>query len=41
MGHTPNMLFFIKDLNLKNSTTSQVIARIWHNARPRKVGTLI
>jgi len=40
-GHTPNMLSFIKDLNLRNFTTSQVIARIWHNARPRKVGTLI
>jgi hypothetical protein len=41
MGHTPNMLSFIQGLNLKNSTTTQVIAKIWHNARPKKVGTLI
>ncbi len=39
--HTPNMLAFIQRLNLRNSTTSQVIVRIWHKARPRKVGTLI
>jgi hypothetical protein len=32
---------FIQGLNLSNSTTSQVTARIWHNSRPRKVGTLI
>jgi hypothetical protein len=37
----PNMLAFIQGLNLRNSTTLQVIARIWHNARPRKVGALI
>jgi len=41
MMHTSNMLAFIQGLNLRNSTTSQVIARIWHNARPRKAGTLI
>jgi len=40
-AHTPNILTFIQRLNLQNSTTPQVIARIWHNARPRKVGTLI
>jgi hypothetical protein len=39
--HTPNILTFIQGLNLRNSTTPQVIARIWHNARPRKVGKLI
>jgi hypothetical protein len=39
--HTPNMHTFIQGLNLRNSTTPQVIARIWHNSRPRKVGTLI
>ncbi len=32
---------FIQGLNLRNSTTPQVIARIWHNSRPRKVGTFI
>ncbi len=41
MGHTPNMFSFIQGLNLRNSTTTQVIARIWHNVRPKKVGTLI
>jgi len=39
--HTPSMHTFIQGLNLRNSTTPQVIARIWHNSRPRKVGTLI
>jgi hypothetical protein len=39
--HTLNMLALIQRLNLRNSTTSQVIVRIWHNIRPRKVGTLI
>jgi len=39
--HTSNMFAFIQGLNLQNSMTSQVIARVWHNARPRKVGTLI
>jgi hypothetical protein len=32
---------FIQELNLRNSTTTQVTARIWQNSRPRKVGTLI
>ncbi len=32
---------FIQRLNLQNSTVTQVITKIWHNARPRKVGTLI
>jgi hypothetical protein len=35
------IITFIDNLNLKNSSTSQVVARIWHNSRPRKVGTLI
>ncbi len=35
------MLSFIQGLNLRISTTTQVIARIWHNARPKKVETLI
>jgi hypothetical protein len=41
IGHTPNMLSFIQGLILRNSTTIQVIARIWHNARSKKVGMLI
>jgi hypothetical protein len=36
-----NICSFIQRLNLQNSTVMQVIARIWHNFRPRKVGTLI
>ncbi len=50
-SHSPGIIKFINDLDLRNSTTSQVVARnsttsqvvarIWHNARPRKVGTLI
>lgn len=39
--HTSNMLTFIQGLNLRNTSTSKVIAKIWHNARPKKVGTLI
>jgi hypothetical protein len=39
--HTSNILSFIQGLNLKNSTTIQVIEKIWHNVCPRKVGTLI
>lgn len=39
--HSPGIIKFINELDLRNSTTSQVVARIWHNARPRKVGTLI
>jgi hypothetical protein len=40
-SHSPGIIKFINDLDLKNSTTSHVVARIWHNACPRKVGTLI
>jgi len=40
-SHSPSLLTFIQGLNLRNSTVNQVIARIWHNARPKKVGTLI
>jgi hypothetical protein len=39
--HTSSMTTFLKDLNLRNSSTAQLTAKIWHNARPRKVGTLI
>jgi len=39
--HTRNIISFIQHLNLRNSTVPQVITRMWHNARPRKVGTLI
>jgi hypothetical protein len=35
------MATFLKDLNLRNTSMAQLTARIWHNARPRKVGTLI
>jgi len=38
--HTPSISSFIQRLNLCNSTVAQVIARLWHNARPRKVGAL-
>ncbi len=31
----------IQRLNLKNSIVTQVMARIWHNSRPRKVDTFI
>ncbi len=37
----PRIIEFIQGLNLRNSTTTQTVARIWHNARPRKVGALI
>ncbi|CAM6033220.1 unnamed protein product, partial [Sphagnum compactum] len=40
-AHMSSMATFLKDLNLRNSTTTQLTARIWHSARPRKVGTLI
>jgi len=36
-----HMISFIQGLSLQNTTTQQAIARIWHNSRPRKVGTLI
>jgi hypothetical protein len=41
LAHSRGILSFIQSLNLWNSTISQVVARIWHNARPQKVGTLI
>jgi len=41
VGHSPSLLTFIQGLNLRNSTVNQVITRIWHNTRPKKVGTLI
>jgi hypothetical protein len=37
----PHMISFIQSLSLRNTTTQQAIARIWHNSRLRKVGTLI
>jgi hypothetical protein len=37
----PGIIDFIQRLSLRNSTTVQIVARIWHNARPRKVGALI
>jgi hypothetical protein len=40
-NHKSNMKIFLEDLNLRNTTTAQLTARIWHNARPRKVSTLI
>jgi hypothetical protein len=40
-SHSPGISKFVNDLDLRNSTTSQVVTRIWHNTRPRKVGTLI
>jgi hypothetical protein len=38
--HTTGIIDFVQNLNLSNTSVAQVIARIWHNARPRKVGTL-
>jgi hypothetical protein len=38
--HTPSIISFVQSLNLRNSTVAQIIAKIWHNARPRKVGAL-
>jgi hypothetical protein len=38
---SPGIITSIDNLNLRNSSISQVVARIWHNSRPRKVGTLI
>jgi hypothetical protein len=32
---------FIQGLNLRNTSNAQMIAKLWHNARPRKVGMLI
>jgi hypothetical protein len=39
--HTLSIRSFIQYLNLQNSTDSQVIAKIWHNSHPYKVGNLI
>ncbi|CAK9858555.1 unnamed protein product, partial [Sphagnum jensenii] len=38
---TSSMTNFLEELDLRNSSTAQLTARIWHSARPRKVGTLI
>ncbi|CAK9871704.1 unnamed protein product [Sphagnum jensenii] len=38
---TSSMTILLSNLNLRNTSTIQLTARIWHNARPRKVGTLI
>jgi hypothetical protein len=35
------MKSFLHDLNLRNTSTTQMMARLWHNAHPQKVGTLI
>jgi hypothetical protein len=40
-SHTPHMITLIQGLNLRNTTTQQAIARIWHSARPTKASTLI
>ncbi len=32
--HSSSMLTFLQGLNLRNTTSSQMIARLWHNARP-------
>jgi len=37
--HTPNIITVVQ-LNLRNSTVAQIIAKMWHNARPCKVGAL-
>jgi hypothetical protein len=39
--HKSSMKTFLDDLNLRNTSSAQMTARIWHNARPRKVGTFI
>jgi len=39
--HPSNMPTFLQGLNFRNTTNSQMITKLWHNARPRKVGTLI
>lgn len=35
------MLTFLQGLNLRNYTPAQMIACLWHNTHPHKVGTLI
>jgi hypothetical protein len=37
---SPSIITFIQDLGLHNSMVAQIVARMWHNARPCKVGTL-
>jgi hypothetical protein len=38
---TPIIVSFTQSLNQCNTMTAQIIARMWHNARPHKVGALI
>ncbi|CAK9262425.1 unnamed protein product [Sphagnum jensenii] len=38
--HSLGIINFIQNLNLWNSMTAQVVARMWHNARPPKLGHL-
>ncbi len=38
---TPHMISLIQSLNLRNTSTPQAIAIIWHSARPRKVSTFM
>jgi len=38
--HSPSIITFIQDLDLHNLTVAQIVARMWHNARPCKVGAL-
>jgi hypothetical protein len=38
---TPSIISFVQRLNLHNTTVAQIITRMWHNARPHKVGALI
>jgi hypothetical protein len=35
------LVTFLEGLNIRNFIPAQMIARLWHNARPCKVGTLI
>jgi hypothetical protein len=37
----PSIVSFAQNPNLRNTTTAQIIAKMWHNARLRKVGALI
>jgi hypothetical protein len=39
--NTPGIHSFIQQLRLQNSSMRQIIARMWHSSRPKKVGTLI
>jgi hypothetical protein len=40
-SHTLDIQAFINQLNPRNSSTPQIIATIWHNSKPHKMGTLI